>query len=60
MFVYDLNGTLIEEFDREYGSERTESVSAVTSLKSLVRKPGSWSNSIFRQTFSTGIRSRNI
>lgn len=52
--VYDLNGCLIEEFDREYGSERTESVSAVTSLKSLVRKPGSWSNSIFRANLLNG------
>ena len=52
--IYDLSGNLIEEYEREYGETRTESVSALTSLNALVRKPGSWSNSIFRSNLAAG------
>ena len=52
--VYDLSGSLIEEFEREYSDKMTESISAVTSLNALVRKPGSWSNSVFRASLLNG------
>ena len=52
--IYDLSGRLLEEYDREYGEAKTESISAVTSLNALVRKPGSWSNSIFRANLADG------
>ena len=52
--IYDLSGKLIEEYDREYGETRTESISAVTSINALVRKPGSWNNSIFRSNLADG------
>lgn len=50
--VYDVSGKLIEEFEREYSQEHTESISAKTSVNALVRKPGSWSNSSFRNGLS--------
>ncbi|MBQ0162247.1 MAG: IS21 family transposase [Treponema sp.] len=51
--IYDMNAVKIEEYDREYGQDSTESVSARTGIASLVRKPGMWSNSVFRSNLAT-------
>jgi len=51
--VYDLSGKLIESFEREYSEARTDSISMKTSINAIIRKPGSWSNSIFRENIGT-------
>lgn len=43
---------MIEEFEREYSQEHTETISAKTSVNALVKKPGSWSNSSFRKALA--------
>lgn len=47
--VYDSSGKFIEEFEREYICERTESMSMKTCISAVVSKPGSWPNSMFRE-----------
>lgn len=48
--AYTAEGRTICTFGREYGEERTSSVNMDALVASLARKPGSWPNSIVRET----------
>lgn len=50
--VSDMSGKKIEEFDRVYGSDYSESINPAQGLTSLSRKPGMWSNCVFRENLS--------
>ena len=51
--IYSTEGIKIDEYDREYGQDSTESVSAKTGIAALVRKPGMWPNSVFRSNLAS-------
>ena len=52
--AYDMDGTFIEEFEREYSGERTQSMSMRTCISAIVTKPGAWPNSVFRENLKNG------
>jgi transposase len=52
--VYDAQGVFLEEFEREYSEKRTGSIHLKTCINNVVKKPGSWPNSIFRSKLSDG------
>lgn len=47
--VYDLEGLLLETFERAYGSERTETITLKTNINNVLRKPNYWLNSKLRE-----------
>jgi transposase len=47
--VHSDNGEFVEDFNRVYGEERTETVSMRTSINEICKKPNIWKNSKLRE-----------
>jgi hypothetical protein len=52
----DEAGDAISRHDREFGSERTDTVDWLTMLDQLIQKPGAWKNSAMRNEVSYEVR----
>jgi len=56
LVVYRQDGSVLCTHPRVYGEERTDSADYRTSLATLLRKPGAWSNSVLRSQMSEEVR----
>jgi transposase len=56
LLVYRPDGSVLCTHLRVYGEERTDSADYRTSLEGLFKKPGAWSNSVFRSQVTEEVR----
>jgi transposase len=56
--IYDPDGCVIATHHRRFGSSRTESIDAASTVSCLVKKPGAWRNSRLRMSMPEAVVNR--
>lgn len=54
IYIYDLDGMMLKEFERSYAEDPTITYDMESMLKDMVHKPNSWNNSFIRRDIESG------